>query len=171
MVNGMKLNKKRIINILVFLSFIIYAFNVLKETTGHLLIPPLTESYWSWKYNIQLIPFFFVGDLINQYNSSGFNWFFWNAVKLSFYNILLLLPLGVYLSMYKVSSIKRATFIIFLVSFAIESMQVLLSYFGYIFPRSFNVDDLILNTLGGIVGYVTFEQMKKFFYKIRGREG
>ncbi|WP_412766334.1 VanZ family protein [Sutcliffiella cohnii] len=47
-----------------------------------------------------------------------------------------------------------------------------LSYFGYIFPRSFNVDDLILNTIGGVVGYFVFEQMKKFFFhKIRGREG
>ncbi|MDV2682756.1 VanZ family protein [Alkalihalophilus lindianensis] len=163
-----KLQKMNIfIKMFIHLSFLIYALNVLQQVIGHLHIPPLPESYWSWEWNVQLIPFYFVGDLISQYHysqyHSGNSWFFWNAVKLSFYNMLLLLPLGVYLSIYKVNSLKRATAIIFLVSFLLEIVQLVLSYSGVIFARTFNVDDLILNTVGGVLGYFVLEQIKLFY--------
>lgn len=157
---------KKYIKILIFVSFLVYLLNVLQRVIGHIQFPPMTESYWSWERNIQLVPFYFIADLITHYKSSGFDWFFWNAAKLSFYNVLLLLPMGVYLSIYKVNSIKRAAAIIFAISIGIELLQVLLSYCGIAF-RTFNVDDLILNTVGGVLGYVVFEQFKKVYNSIR----
>ncbi|MFC0562558.1 VanZ family protein [Halalkalibacter alkalisediminis] len=162
----LKKRKKNMVRRLIVLSFLVYAINVMQQITGGIHIPPLAENYWSWDSNIQLIPFYFVGDLINHYNNSGYNWFFWNAVKLSFYNALLLLPLGVYLSIFKVHNIKKAVTIIFSVSFGIETLQIILGYLGFTYPRSFNVDDLILNTLGGFLGYLVFEQLKKLYSSI-----
>lgn len=159
----LKNRQKNLFKRLIFLSFLFYMVNVLQQVTGGINFPPLAESnYWSWDWNIQLVPFYFLGDFINHYNNSGFSWFFWNAVKLSFFNFLLLLPLGVYLSIFKINSVKSAITIIFAVSFGIEILQVLLGYFGFIYPRSFNVDDLILNTLGGALGYLVFEQIKNY---------
>ncbi len=163
----LKNRKKNMLRRLVFLSFLFYAINVLQQTTGGIHVPPIAEgNYWSWRWNTQLIPFYFVGDLISHYNASGLSWFFWNAVRSSFYNVLLLFPLGVYLSLYKIGNIKRAALFIFIVSFGIETMQILFSYFGLIFARSFNVDDLILNTVGGVLGYLFFEQLKKLYINI-----
>ncbi|MFV8828584.1 VanZ family protein [Alkalihalobacterium sp. APHAB7] len=155
--------KKHMVSRLIFLSFLFYAFNVLQQVTGGINFPPVDENFWSWKWNTQFIPFYFVGDLISHYNTSGVDWFFWNSVKLSFYNVLLLFPLGVYLSFYKFGSIKRAALIILIVSLALETLQLVFSYFGLIFSRSFNVDDLILNTVGGVLGYFVFDQLKKLY--------
>ncbi len=154
---------KIILQSLIIISFIFYLLNVFNKVTGYIHLPPLSETQWSWDWNTQLIPFFFISDLINHYIDSGLGWFFWNAVKLSFYNLLLLLPLGVYLSIFKINSISRAAIIIFAVSFVIETMQIIFSYFGLIFPRSFNIDDLILNTMGGVLGYLIFELIKKIY--------
>ena len=155
--------KKQLLRRLIFLSFLIYTVNVLQQITGGIHIPPFQSNHWSWEWNIQLVPFYFLGDLISHYNHSGFSWFFWNAVKLSFYNILLLLPLGVYLSIYKIKNVKRAATIIFAVSFGIETLQIVLTYYGITYSRSFNVDDLILNTLGGVLGYLAFEKLKNLY--------
>ncbi|WP_368505121.1 VanZ family protein [Alkalihalophilus sp. As8PL] len=158
-----KLHKMNVfIKIFIHLSFIIYALNVLQQVFGPLHIPPMSETFWNWEWNVQLIPFYFVGDLFAQYHTNG-SWFFWNAVKLSFYNMLLLVPLGVYLSIYKVSSMKKAAAIIFVVSFGLEISQLVLSYSGVIIARTFNVDDLILNTVGGVIGYFIFKQLKLFY--------
>ncbi|OIJ08414.1 hypothetical protein BKP35_17725 [Anaerobacillus arseniciselenatis] len=164
----LKNRKKNMLKRLVFLSFLFYAINVLQQTTGGIHVPPIAEgNHWSWRWNTQLIPFYFVGDLISHYNVSGLSWFFWDAIRSSFYNVLLLFPLGVYLSLYKVGNIKRAALLIFLVSLGIETMQIISSYFGLIYARSFNVDDLILNTVGGVFGYLLFEQLNKLYSNIR----
>lgn len=87
---------------------------------------------------------------------------FWNAAKLSFYNMIMLAPLGVYLPMlFKVSSVRKATRIIFLVSLTIETFQLIGGYIGLLARRTFNVDDLLLNTLGGVIGFMLFEFVKK----------
>ncbi|ERN53977.1 VanZ family protein [Alkalihalophilus marmarensis] len=160
----LKNRNKPFIRRVLFASFLFYLFNVLQQITGGIHIPPLAEmNYWSVEYHIQLVPFYFIADLINHYSHSGLSWFFWNAVKLSFFNVLLLLPLGIYLSIYKVNSFKKAGIIIIGVSFALETLQIVLSYSGLTYPRSFNVDDLLLNTLGGLVGYTLFKRVKKLF--------
>ncbi len=66
-------------------------------------------------------------------------------------NVLLLAPLGVLLPLLsrRFRGVFRLTFCVALVSLAIETSQ------GTIIPgRSFDVDDILLNTLGGVLAYL-----------------
>ncbi|MCY7912949.1 VanZ family protein [Bacillus haynesii] len=136
---------------MVFASFIVYLSVVYHYTIGGINIPP-QPAYA--QMNIQLIPFYFVAEWVQMYQQSGFDWFFLNSVKLTFFNVLLLIPLGVYLSvLWRKTSLKKAAVFVFLTSFLIESLQLVLSVTGLIMARTFNVDDLILNTAGGVIGF------------------
>ncbi|MEG0378374.1 MAG: VanZ family protein, partial [Eubacterium sp.] len=71
-----------------------------------------------------------------------------------FFNVLLLLPLGVYLRYYFKRSWFQTVIIAFLFSLSFEFIQ-LSALFG-IYPRPyrlFQVDDLINNTLGALIGF------------------
>lgn len=80
-------------------------------------------------------------------------------------NIILLMPFIGYLLMYKkeLRSIKNVTITAFVISLSIELLQLLenLSYLSGISGRTVNVDDLILNTIGGILGYCIFKMIYK----------
>ncbi|MCM3110968.1 VanZ family protein [Lederbergia lenta] len=142
-----------------FYSFIIYLLNVAKLTLGVIHIPPFAEMA---RIEIQFIPFYFVMDWIAIYRQNGLDWFFWNSVKLTFYNLIMLLPLGIYLSLlFNINTVKKAVLIVFLSSFIIEISQLILSGFGIISIRTFDVDDLILNTLGGYIGYRLWISIRK----------
>ncbi|MBO0587222.1 VanZ family protein [Sporosarcina sp. E16_8] len=142
---------------LVFYSFIFYLITVITLTTGRIIIPPIADG----SLRMQLIPFYFLWDLLNF--DVG-DWFFWNSVKLSFNNLIMLFPLGVYLSLlFNIKGMKKAAFLIFLSSLSIESSQLIFSSVGFLWGRTFNVDDLLLNTLGGVLGFMVFEFMKKMF--------
>ena len=70
-------------------------------------------------------------------------------------NVLLFVPFGLFVSYY----IKNINFVkIFLItiitSFSIESIQTKIG-------RSFDVDDIILNVLGGIIGMIIYKILKK----------
>lgn len=127
-------------------------------TTGGITFPPQKNM----NPTFQMIPFYFVGDLFNLYRSNGLDWFFWNSFKLTFLNFLLLMPLGVYLSLlFNVRSTFKVSVIVFLVSFTLETLQFTLTYFGMIMMgREFNVDDLLINTLGGVLVYMICECVK-----------
>jgi glycopeptide antibiotics resistance protein len=75
-------------------------------------------------------------------------------------NLMLLFPLGFFLPLlYKVSSIKKFIFISFLITLFIEVTQLFVSFvtpWTVVYARSFDVDDLILNTLGAVAGYYAF---------------
>lgn len=108
----------------------------------------------------QLIPFHFIIDIINEsplvlskistYLPSLFN----PSIYVVLYNILLTVPFGVYLRYYFKCSMKKTLMITFFLSLFFELTQ--LSGLYFIYPRGyrlFDVDDLILNTFGGGVGY------------------
>lgn len=135
---------------LVFASFLVYLCAVFQLTIGGIHFPDQEFAY----LDVQPIPFYFVGDWLEMYKQTGFDWFFWNSVRLTFYNVLLLFPLGVYLSfLWRKTTLKKAAVLVFLTSFFIESLQLVLSASGIIMARMFNVDDLILNTAGGVIGF------------------
>lgn len=70
------------------------------------------------------------------------------------FNFMLLLPLGFYLRYYFKKGIKHTLIISFLVSLFFEVTQLTGIYGIYKSPyRLFDVDDLILNTSGSILGY------------------
>jgi glycopeptide antibiotics resistance protein len=75
----------------------------------------------------------------------------------------MLMPLGVYLSLlFKSKRILKAIQTVFLVSLTIEISQLILGYLGFIRSREFDIDDIILNTLGGAIGYLFVELLRKF---------
>ena len=68
-------------------------------------------------------------------------------------NILLFIPLGFYISYYLRSESSISTLIItVLSSITIESPQLVIG-------RVFDVDDIILNVIGGIVGYLFYKSI------------
>jgi glycopeptide antibiotics resistance protein len=78
------------------------------------------------------------------------------------FNLLLLLPFGVYLSYYFKNSLKRVALFSFLLSAFFELTQ--LSGLFFIYPRPyrlFDVNDLMTNTLGGVCGYFVYTRFLK----------
>ncbi|WP_404462680.1 VanZ family protein [Sutcliffiella horikoshii] len=69
-------------------------------------------------------------------------------------NILLLIPLGFYILLFN-KKIKAGYYLIlvFLLSMVIELTQLFISSrVGYVY-RTFDVDDLLLNSIGAMIGY------------------
>ena len=107
----------------------------------------------------RLIPFQFVVD-IAQANAASLRHFnlisvLENPVFLqAFFNFLLLMPLGFYLRYYFRVSSKTALIVAIATTALFEITQITGIYGFYPCPyRTFEVDDLILNTAGAMVGY------------------
>ena len=75
------------------------------------------------------------------------------ALQLLFLNVLLFMPLGIFLPWIfpKTGKLHRIALISFCSTLLIETLQVILPG-----GRAFDVDDILLNTWGGIVGYSLF---------------
>ncbi|MDW7652081.1 MAG: VanZ family protein [Bacillota bacterium] len=156
---------KRIAKRLIFYSFVFYLFNVFQVTTGGIHVPP--DSNFQSGFSPQLVPFRFIADWFALYQRQGAGWFFWNSVKLSAYNFIMLFPLGVYLPLlYKLNKWKKAALYLFLTSLTIEVYQIIFSYFGLTMFRQFNVDDILLNTLGGLFGYYAFQGLRSLLVRV-----
>lgn len=84
-------------------------------------------------------------------------------------NIILLSPFIGYLLMYKESmrNLKNIIIVSFTISLFIELFQLFenITYLSGIVGRTVNIDDLLLNTVGGILAYYLF----KFLYKTKLR--
>ncbi len=157
----------RLVKRVIVYSFVVYLLKVMQLTIGSFIIPPLHDEE-IYGGGTQLFPFYFLWDLFRDYRHGGFDWFFWNTAKLSFYNFIMLMPLGMYIALlFKVRKAKWATFFIFLVSLVIETSQFIFSYYGVIMPRTFNVDDLLLNTAGGVFSFAIIEQVRRFVSRIK----
>jgi glycopeptide antibiotics resistance protein len=73
------------------------------------------------------------------------------------FNVVLLIPFGVYLAYYFKCGLKKVALFSFLLSLFCELTQLTGLFFIYPRPyRLFDVNDLILNTLGGVCGYFVY---------------
>jgi len=104
----------------------------------------------------QFIPFEFVADLVAKLNDYGLGYRFLTALKLYFFNFIMLMPFGVYLAIYfQVKSIKRAVLIILSMTLGIEILQAILSESRLVISsRTTSIDDVILNAAGATIAYV-----------------
>jgi glycopeptide antibiotics resistance protein len=87
-----------------------------------------------------------------------------NAVLNLAGNVVLFVPFGFIFPLVS-KNLNRASKIIPLglaASLLVESCQLLISYTLDIMFRSFDVDDMILNTLGVVVGYVLLRLIQPF---------
>ena len=135
-------------------SFFIYVFAVLQLTGYFILFKEISSHDWWDKMNerivrhdrVNLEPF----KTIDIYQTLG---------KQILGNFVMLLPLGIYLPLLYTKLRKAYSFfavllICFLVSIGIELLQLATSY------RSTDIDDVILNTLGGCTGFIIYLLIK-----------
>ncbi|MDR3270063.1 MAG: VanZ family protein [Peptococcaceae bacterium] len=147
-------------------ALIVYSFVFYLECAYFMCILPLPDPAEVAQrtgdiYNI--VPFAFVADFIKK---SGFvvtNPSTWLRVLKSSYvyvpvfNILLTLPFGAYLAYYFKQDLKKVALLAFLLSLFFELTQLSGLYGVYPRPyRFFDVDDLLQNTAGGVLGYAVF---------------
>ena len=146
-----------------FRTIIIYSFILYLLSTYFLVILPLPSIEFTKTISIpayNLTPFNFVFEIINKtgLEFSDFTTYFptlKNAATLeAIFNVFLTIPFGVYLHYYFKCGLGKTIFYTFCLTLFLELTQ--LSGLYFIYPRSyrvFDVDDLILNTFGGFLGY------------------
>lgn len=108
---------------------------------------------------MQLHPFTFISDFINKCSvnfadiNSYINIFRNPTFYTVFFNLLLTMPFGIYLKYYFKCSTIKTIFFTLILSMFFETTQLTGVYGIYPRPyRLFDVDDLIINTLGGWLG-------------------
>ena len=108
----------------------------------------------------QWIPFWFVRNMLGEAKpvwnqpKSWLRMLNTGAFLTTALNVLMTLPFGIYLRYYFQCSLKKTLIASFLLSLFFELTQ--LSGLYFIYPgsyRLFDVDDLMTNTLGGVLGY------------------
>ncbi|MEO6229484.1 MAG: VanZ family protein [Ferruginibacter sp.] len=148
---------------LLLVFFIIYITSVLSLT-----LAPASLTHFNNPHQLRLnyIPF------VNIYNDLCY------MFKISYYevteivlenllgNILLFIPMGFFIPLLfpTYGSIKKILIICVLFSFLIELTQFLMYWYGT--NRTADIDDIILNTLGGFLGFVIY---RKFFKNLQAK--
>lgn len=139
-------------------SFVLYLlvvyFLVILPLPSFEEVAKLTTPIFQW------LPFQFIADIMKEShiiwgNFSTYLTLFQNS---AFYgvllNILMILPFGIYLRYYFKCSLKKTILFSFLLSLFFEVTQLTGLYGIYPRPyRLFDIDDLMMNTLGGTIGY------------------
>ena len=158
-------------------TIILYCFNFYLLCSYFLIILPLPDKntvITQSKDMIQLIPFHFIIDFIKETPFQLLNpkTYIETIIDPSFYvvifNIILFIPLGMFLRYYKKKNIKQIIKISLLLSLFYELTQLSGLYGLYPNPyRLCDIDDLIQNTLGGVLGYWI---MKKIEHKLPTKE-
>lgn len=144
-------------------SIILYSFVFYLLVAFFLVILPLPSreyvSQMTTRYT-QFKPFFFIDlfrnrGLIHNGLPAWIAFIQTTTFQQVFFNVLLFVPFGVYMRYY----FKHGFFITLVLSFGLSlffELTQLSALYGF-YPRPyriFDVDDLILNTLGGIIGFI-----------------
>ncbi len=146
-----------------FRTLIIYSFILYLLTIYLLVILPLPSREEVLKLTtpkMNLIPFNFILDIIKESSfvlnkpSTYLKSLTDPCIYVVVFNIFMTIPFGIYLRYYYKCSLKKTVILSFLLSLFFELTQLTGLYFIYERPyRMFDVDDLMLNTLGGLIGY------------------
>lgn len=150
--------------------FIIYSFILYMMCIYFLVILPLpkmSEVTASYKDMMQLTPFAFIRDFFHETSLVITNpKTYLTALKepcvyVVVFNIVMTIPFGMYLRYYFKYDLKKVLIASFLLSLFFELTQLSGLYFIYKGPyRLFDVDDIILNTSGGVLGFLLFGLLK-----------
>ncbi len=144
-------------------TLILYSF-VLYLLTIYLLVvlplPAIADVHTSYTEMLNLVPFMFVADFVKEsplvlsksatwLSALGDSTFYVPA-----FNVLMLIPFGMYLRYYFTCSFKKTALLTALLSLFFELTQLSGLYFMYSGPyRLGDIDDIIQNTSGGCIGY------------------
>jgi glycopeptide antibiotics resistance protein len=149
-------NRAPLAKILLILTVYVYIYTVISLT-----IFPI--SYFTRSSNIHKYSFgkqFMI--IINP-----FEWIKYSKFQI-IGNVLVLMPLSFFGGFIfpKMRKLSNAVISCFLVSLLVEVIQLIMNYF-YLGNRVFDTGDLLLNTLGGLIGYFLMKLMFKIFSKDR----
>ena len=158
-------------------TLVIYSFVLYLLIAYFMVILPLPadhNAYVAYAAHPQLQPFHTL-ELILSTNpptlgdpSSWIGWLKSPDIYEAFFNILLLVPLGVYLRYYFRRSFLQTLLIGFSTTLFFELSQLSGLWGLYAHPyRLFDVDDLILNTLGAVVGYLIAGPLLRILPNVR----
>ncbi|SFL53823.1 Glycopeptide antibiotics resistance protein [Gracilibacillus orientalis] len=155
LVVNLKLKRIVIILFFVYLSLVFFV-NFVSDST-YFILEGFRSGYTGVQHNI--LPFTTIVTYLFNFNSYKQDTWFYNT----FGNILLFVPMGMLLPLLstKLTRWFLTTVIIVLFSFTIETMQ-LITQLGV-----FDVDDILLNTLGGYFGYLIYVLFKDKGYIIK----
>jgi glycopeptide antibiotics resistance protein len=160
---------KRLYKTLLWIGFTIYLAILTKLILFKL---PITLSYFISYLNeleqigygsTNIIPFHTIQEYLFQDNAN-----ISTRMKNIVGNIIGFIPFGFLLPLLstKFSSFKKIFVATSCLSFTYEGAQFMFPIFG-----NFDIDDLILNTLGGILGYVTLKLFKRLIQKKTSHRG
>lgn len=140
------------LNTLIIYSIFIFSVTILPMKIRFKQIPP----------KVNMIPFiYFAKKTYYRYLSSGIisALVYWGNNIIG--NFVLLLPLGYILPKLSVKfrNFRNIFSVIFITTLSIEGFQYISMYWGN--RRTTDIDDIILNTVGGIIGYLIFKKELK----------
>lgn len=153
--NYRKYGSIKSVRVLVIYSFALYLlccyFLVI------LPLPTIEEAAAMTGPWVQLVPFEALRDITQEMNGAWTvsNFVTNRAVLQALFNVVMTIPFGMYLRYWFRCSLLEVLVYSFLLSLFFELTQLTGLYF--IYPRGyrlFDVDDLICNTLGGLMGYI-----------------
>lgn len=157
-------NYRKYGSVLSFRILIVYSFTLYLLCVYFLVILPLPsidEVARMTGPRIQSVPFMFIRDIFQESDFRLRDVSTWitliknKAFFQVFFNFIMIIPFGIYLRYYFRCGFRRTFLFSFLLSLFFELTQLTGLYFLY--PRGyrlFDVDDLLINTLGGIAGYL-----------------
>lgn len=146
-----------LVRVLIIYSFILYLI-----TIYFLVILPLpAKNQVVWKANmVKLIPFAFIFDFLKETSfllndpTTYLKFLTEPCFYTVLFNLFMTIPFGMYLRYYFKCDLKKTIILSFLLSLFFEVTQITGLYYIYPYPyRVFDIDDLIINTLGGATGY------------------
>lgn len=152
-----KIKKKSdYLKVILFGFFVIYIIMLLKivlfKSTS---LTDIVRGHISTSYrSVNLVPFKTVHDFMEMMSNGNFLRAFSNV----FGNIAIFMPLGYLLPLFS-SKVKKTSMILLVslgVSLIFEGLQYTFSL------GSMDIDDVILNTLGGVLGYFIYIVIKRF---------
>lgn len=150
-------------------AFIIYFVIVIVVTQLPISLPFSYVGLAEINYNFT--PFYFITNIINQLGaavSSGLsikNYIFHilrNSLQNVILNIVMFIPLGCMLKINKQqNNIMKVIHVSFGLSLLLEIMQAVGMVFSLNHSRVFDIDDILANTIGGVLGFLVIRQITK----------
>lgn len=144
-------------------TLIVYSFILYLLTIYFLVIlplPKLESVHTKYTDMLNLVPFSFIVDFIKKTPfviTKPATWILAlkdSTIYVPAFNILMLIPFGIYLRYYFKCSFKKTVLLTALLSLFFELIQLSGLYFIYPGPyRLCDIDDIIQNTTGGCIGY------------------
>ncbi|PAV28663.1 hypothetical protein CIL05_15330 [Virgibacillus profundi] len=145
----LSLLKRRNNEVSLYKEFIYILSIIYLESLLYLTIFPASSSIEGWT-GINILPFHTINGYLYLFSQGYTETAIINLVG----NVVVFVPIGILLVLiYKKHTFKKMLLIGFLCSLGIEITQLVLSSL-HILSRSFDIDDLILNTLGVMCGYL-----------------